>query len=100
MAKSRRSKKRAYTADHIELDYSRLVHVDRMQTGGDGEQYHVRHISSSEKTYTCPACLHSISPFTSHVVVWAADHFFGEQVAAQERRHWHSSCWNRRLRPQ
>ncbi len=99
MAKSRRSKKRPY-GKHIELDFSRLTYVQSVQRGGDGEDYNVRFINFSEKTYICPGCLQNIKPGVSHIVAWQTDHFFGPEVAAQERRHWHSNCWNRRLRPQ
>ncbi|WP_196373619.1 hypothetical protein [Actinomyces sp. zg-332] len=95
----RRSKKRPY-GKHVELDYSRLRYVESVQTGNDGASYNVRHINSSPKTYICPGCLQDILPGVSHIVAWETDHFFGADRAAQERRHWHSNCWKRGLRPQ
>jgi hypothetical protein len=48
---------------------------------------------AATKPYRCPGCDQEISPGTAHVVVWSA-HTPG--LAA--RRHWHSSCWQRRPR--
>ncbi|WP_205843663.1 hypothetical protein [Nakamurella deserti] len=42
------------------------------------------------KTYRCPGCQHEIRSGTAHVVVWPA------AADVTERRHWHSSCWQRR----
>lgn len=44
------------------------------------------------KTHRCPGCDHEIAPAVAHVVVWPADDFGG----AEERRHWHTGCWNGR----
>ena len=95
----RKSKKRPY-GKHVELDYSRLNYVQSVQTGFDGASYHVRNINASEKTYICPGCLQDILPYTSHIVAWETDHFFGSEAASLDRRHWHSNCWKRGLRPQ
>ena len=40
------------------------------------------------KEYRCPGCDHEIKPYTPHVVVWPDD-------ATDERRHWHTPCWQR-----
>ena len=63
-----------------------------------GEDYVVRRItgSSSRKTYTCPGCGGPIRPATPHVVAWRSDGLFGE--ALDDRRHWHTSCWQARAR--
>jgi hypothetical protein len=50
--------------------------------------------SSSTKTYRCPGCDQEIRPATPHVVAWPADGAAGEQ----DRRHWHSACWDARGR--
>ena len=50
--------------------------------------------SSSTKTYRCPGCDQEIRPATPHVVAWPADRPAGED----ERRHWHTACWNARGR--
>ncbi len=59
----------------------------------DGE-WHVRRLtgSAATKVYRCPGCDHEIRPATPHVVAWPADIPKG----ADERRHWHTPCWNNR----
>lgn len=59
----------------------------------DGE-WHVRKLtgSAATKVYRCPGCDHEIRPATPHVVAWPADIPQG----AEERRHWHTPCWNNR----
>ena len=32
---------------------------------------------------------------SNHVVAWAAGGLFGPEVAADERRHWHTNCWEK-----
>lgn len=72
---------------------------DAVPTGGRDEQQHtregtfaVRHLAGANalKVYRCPGCNHEIRAGVAHVVVWptAGD--------VTERRHWHSSCWQRR----
>ncbi|MGB4325108.1 MAG: hypothetical protein WBJ33_07605 [Candidatus Nanopelagicales bacterium] len=60
----------------------------------DGE-WHVRKLtgSSATKTYRCPGCDQEIRPATPHIVAWPADIPQG----ADERRHWHTPCWGKRL---
>lgn len=41
------------------------------------------------KLYLCPGCNHDIAPGQGHVVVVPSG-------AADMRRHWHTSCWERR----
>lgn len=48
------------------------------------------------KTYTCPGCLRPINPGTPHVVAWPSEPEWASQSAVAERRHWHSSCWQRK----
>lgn len=43
------------------------------------------------KTYRCPGCDHPIAPGIGHVVVVPRD--------ADDRRHWHTACWERSTRP-
>ncbi len=50
--------------------------------------------SASTKTYRCPGCDQEIRPATPHVVAWPADRSAGEE----DRRHWHSACWDARGR--
>jgi hypothetical protein len=52
----------------------------------------VRRVQPYEATkpYRCPGCDHPIPPGTGHVVVVPPD--------PSERRHWHTSCWERAAR--
>lgn len=56
----------------------------------------VRRISGAgaTKTYRCPGCDQEIRPGVPHVVAWPADRSAGED----DRRHWHTPCWNARGR--
>ncbi|HVB01902.1 MAG TPA: hypothetical protein VNE42_11680 [Acidimicrobiales bacterium] len=42
------------------------------------------------KSYTCPGCNNEIAVGVGHLVVVPLGR-------VDERRHWHSSCWERRL---
>ncbi|SDE13192.1 ATP/GTP-binding protein [Rhodococcus tukisamuensis] len=68
--------------------------VESGPAGYDGEQYQVRQIPGARatKTYRCPGCDHEIRPGVAHLVAWPADAIGG----AEDRRHWHSGCWNGR----
>jgi hypothetical protein len=61
----------------------------------DGD-WAVRSISGSAatKTYRCPGCDQEIRPGVPHVVAWPSDRPSGED----DRRHWHTPCWNARGR--
>ncbi|EEI17885.1 MULTISPECIES: hypothetical protein [Corynebacterium] len=60
----------------------------------NGEIYCVRQIGSQAATkfYVCPGCNQNIPPGVAHVVAWPRDTGRG----ADERRHWHRHCWDRR----
>jgi hypothetical protein len=65
------------------------------ESGRDGE-WLVRRIHGAQatKVYRCPGCDHEIQPGVPHVVAWPAlDH-----GSVQDRRHWHTGCWNARDR--
>lgn len=66
-------------------------------TRADGE-WMVQRVSAGKagKSYLCPACSHEIRPGDPHVVVWPREASIGSASAVDERRHWHTSCWNRR----
>lgn len=53
----------------------------------------VRQITAAAavKTYRCPGCDHEIAAGVAHVVAWRV----GEE---DHRRHWHTPCWQARLR--
>lgn len=48
------------------------------------------------KDYRCPGCEKLVTQGTPHVVVWPLVPSLGYAKAVDERRHWHTSCWNRR----
>lgn len=47
--------------------------------------------SGTGKTYRCPGCDQPIRPVTPHLVAWRPDD-------AEDRRHWHTTCWRARDR--
>jgi hypothetical protein len=50
--------------------------------------------SASTKSYTCPSCHQPIPPATPHVVAWPVEaSFYGG--GPEDRRHWHTGCWDR-----
>ncbi len=51
---------------------------------------------SAVKTYRCPGCQQSISAGTPHLVVWPHQPASWGPAGVDERRHWHTACWNRR----
>jgi hypothetical protein len=64
------------------------------ETWPDGD-WVVRQVpgAAAAKVYRCPGCDQEIRPGTAHVVVWPA-----ETPGLSERRHWHTTCWQRRPR--
>ena len=69
--------------------------LETLEEHPDGDWY-VRRItgSSSTKAYRCPGCDHEIRPATPHVVAWPAE----DSRGLEDRRHWHTGCWNARNR--
>jgi hypothetical protein len=67
---------------------------EQTQAWPDGD-WVVRQVpgSATAKTYRCPGCDQEIMPGTAHLVAWPAD-----ARGADERRHWHNPCWQRRPR--
>ena len=61
-----------------------------------GEDWVVRRItgSASTKAYRCPGCDQEIRPATPHIVAWPVEAGRG----LEDRRHWHSGCWDARER--
>ncbi|WP_377465267.1 hypothetical protein [Populibacterium corticicola] len=92
MPSSRRSSKRPYSTEHRELNMQ-VATGGRRTVTRRGEDWTVQNIRSSDKTYICPGCNHSIAPGLAHVVAWANDSLFGQDAALAERRHWHTRCW-------
>lgn len=48
--------------------------------------------AAATKYYVCPGCNQNIPPGVAHVVAWPRDTGRG----ADDRRHWHKHCWQRR----
>ncbi|QNK79726.1 hypothetical protein [Nakamurella sp. PAMC28650] len=68
----------------------------RAQSTRDGE-FLVRTVPGAVagKDYRCPGCQQIIAPGTAHLVVWPA--WVSEtEGGVGDRRHWHTSCWQRR----
>ena len=59
-----------------------------------GAPHLVRRIGSAgaRKFYVCPGCNQNIPPGVAHIVAWPKDLGRG----ADDRRHWHRHCWERR----
>ncbi|MEV6108407.1 ATP/GTP-binding protein [Streptomyces sp. NPDC051940] len=59
-----------------------------------GEDWLVRQVggAAAAKHYRCPGCDQEIPPGVPHVVVWP------DQGDVDDRRHWHTACWNARDR--
>jgi len=71
--------------------------MSRTERGPGGEDYTVREVPGSDKSYRCPGCDQIITPGLGHVVAWPNEHLLGAGV--DERRHWHTSCWRAGRRP-
>ena len=54
--------------------------------------------SASTKMYRCPGCDQEIRPATPHIVAWPFDTGGADDNRLQDRRHWHTPCWNARSR--
>jgi hypothetical protein len=66
--------------------------AEKVETWPDGD-WVVRRMAgaAASKAYRCPGCDQQIYPGVGHVVVWP------EHAGADDRRHWHTVCWERRL---
>ena len=62
-----------------------------------GVEYRVRPVagasSSAGRPYRCPGCDQLLAAGVAHLVAWPAD-----DLAAADRRHWHTACWRARDR--
>lgn len=79
------------------LNQAALRGVARTETGPGGDPYQVQRVGPSDRTYTCPGCLHQVGPGVAHVVAWPEEAAFGVETGVGARRHWHSACWERGL---
>ena len=94
---ARRNNRR--TDDASEMRESSSYAMRRVVELPDGE-WVVQNItgSASTKMYRCPGCDQEIRPATPHIVAWPFDTGAGDDTRLQERRHWHTPCWNSRGR--
>ena len=75
----------------------RLASLPRSQRGPGGAEFTVRNVRGADKSYICPGYNQTIAPRTPHVVAWSNESLFGAERGLEERRHWHTSSWNRKL---
>ncbi|MCL2735452.1 MAG: hypothetical protein FWD75_02335 [Propionibacteriaceae bacterium] len=47
------------------------------------------------KAYRCPGCQSLIAPGTAHIVAWPDSPASSVDRAVDDRRHWHTPCWER-----
>ncbi len=94
---SRRINKYQRAAQQSPRDVTRLANGGARLESWRGVEWYVRSIPAqrSEKPYRCPGCQNEIPAGAAHLVVWSAEHIFGDDAALRERRHWHTHCWRR-----
>lgn len=95
MTRSRRSNKYQRAAHQPERDVTRLAYGGARKQFRRGTEWFVREIPAhrAEKGYRCPECGTEVPAGQAHVVAWSAEHFFGDDAAVRDRRHYHSHCW-------
>lgn len=95
MARHRRVNKYQRAAAEPPRDITALAHGGARIETRRGAEWYVRNVPSARavKEYRCPGCETAISAATAHLVVWSADHLFGDEAAVRDRRHWHAHCW-------
>ena len=52
--------------------------------------------ATATKSYRCPGCSQVVAPGTPHLVVWPEQPALLSASGLEERRHWHTGCWQRR----
>lgn len=93
---ARRNNRRRDDADDRPVSAGGIRQVVEMPDG----EWVVQRItgSASTKPYRCPGCDQEIRPATPHIVAWPFDTGAHDDTRLQERRHWHTPCWNARTR--
>ncbi|SNS52271.1 hypothetical protein SAMN06309944_0634 [Micrococcales bacterium KH10] len=94
MPSSRRSRRRPYGQPIPELDLDRAT-GGRSTQQRRGEDWIVQQIRGGTKEYVCPGCGRKIAAGTAHVAAWRSESIWGAQAALDDRRHWHTGCWQR-----
>ena len=89
MARRRGPSKYQRAAQEPPEDVTRLAYGGARRQRRGGREWFVRDIPAhrAEKTYRCPDCGTDVPPGQAHIVAWSAEHLFGDQAAASERRH-------------
>ena len=95
MARNRRPNKYLRAAQDSPRAVTRLASGGARTAGRRGADWFVRDIPAhrAEKAYRCPVCGNEVPPGQAHVVAWNAEHFFGDEAAVRDRRHYHAHCW-------
>lgn len=95
MARRRGPSKYQRAAQDPPRDVTRLAYGGARRQRRGGREWFVRDVPAhrAEKTYRCPDCGTDVPPGQAHIVAWSAEHLFGDQAAASERRHYHAHCW-------
>ncbi len=95
MTRSRRANKYQRAAHQPERDVTRLAYGGARKQFRRGAEWFVRDVPAhrAEKGYRCPECGTEVPAGQAHVVAWSAEHFFGDDAAVRDRRHYHSHCW-------
>ena len=95
MARSRRVNKYQRAAENPPRDVTRLAYGGARKEMRRGTEWFVREVPAhrAEKSYRCPFCANEVQPGQAHVVAWSAEHFFGDDAAVRDRRHYHLYCW-------
>jgi len=69
----------------------------RLEAKSDGDwMVQTMPAEAATKTYSCPGCSQPVAAGSPHLVTWPREASIGSTSAVEERRHWHTSCWQRR----
>lgn len=95
MARKRKLSKYQRAAQQEPRDLSSLAHGGARIESRQRREWYVRDVPAhrAEKPYRCPGCERDIPIGQAHLVVWSAEHLFGDEAAVRDRRHWHTHCW-------
>lgn len=76
------------------LSAGAFAHTQRRRDG----EWMIQPMSAeaATKSYHCPGCERDFGPGIAHLVVWPVLPSIGSSSAVDERRHWHTWCWERR----
>jgi hypothetical protein len=87
----KRRRGRAATAPGDGEDEPARSWHEAAQSWPDGD-FAVRRVSGSAegKVFRCPGCDQELASATPHVVAWP-------EGRLDDRRHWHTACWSKRL---